>query len=312
MNPYEADPAKVPRFDRYSTDPLYGRYLPRPDDFKPDPKHFMSTTPEGLLYWESVLDQCTEKFRMCEMNKGGRRDVFALGSVIIKSNHLKKAGEGQLAEMDHSIVDSNEVEAIALARTVLGDVKVSEVCFAGRVLFILPDTLRPMSHVHGLQIKGMAVLVQQRIPGVTLNVAWPYLTPEQKASFKNQARCILQSLQTIRSPSAKPSFIVPDPSPRKNHGIQDLEYDILFGDDRDTDTGFMHNDLTESNIIIDNDRIVAVIDWEMAGCFGWKAAGEVHVKARWPIAGVYADFGLGEERMRNMFFWKDLYEIQPN
>lgn len=119
--------------------------MPRPDDFKPDPQHTMSTKPESLRYWESVLDQRTEEFRMCEMNEGGRRDVFALGSVIIKWNHPKKAGEGQvaeMAEMDRSIVDSNEVEAIALARTVLGDdAKAPEVYFAGKVLRILPVTI---------------------------------------------------------------------------------------------------------------------------------------------------------------------------
>jgi COMPASS component SPP1 len=49
-NPYEADPAKIPPTDRYVEDPLYGRYLPRPTDFRPDVRHVNSTTPESLEY----------------------------------------------------------------------------------------------------------------------------------------------------------------------------------------------------------------------------------------------------------------------
>ena len=46
------------------------------------------------------------------------------------------------------------------------------------------------------------------------------------------------------------------------------------------DFGLMHNDMQESNIIANKDRIVGVINWEMAGCFGWKRAAEVHVQIR--------------------------------
>jgi hypothetical protein len=38
------------------------------------------------------------------------------------------------------------------------------------------------------------------------------------------------------------------------------------------DFGLMHNDMQESNIIADKDRIVGVINWEMDGYFGWKRA----------------------------------------
>lgn len=37
---------------------------------------------------------------------------------------------------------------------------------------------------------------------------------------------------------------------------------------------FMHDDFTESDCIVDNDTIMGLIDWEMAGFFGWKTAGK--------------------------------------
>jgi hypothetical protein len=47
-----------------------------------------------------------------------------------------------------------------------------------------------------------------------------------------------------------------------------------------------------SNYIVDNDKIVGLIDWEMAGFFGWNTAREVYRKAR-PFDDP---------------IWKDLYE----
>jgi COMPASS component SPP1 len=59
--------------------------------------------------------------------------VFALGSVIIKSSHLKPTLEGRRSHRDYAFADANEVEAIPLARRVLGDVRVPQVYFAAKV-----------------------------------------------------------------------------------------------------------------------------------------------------------------------------------
>lgn len=89
------------------------------------------------------------------------------------------------------------------------------------------------------------------------------------------------------------SYVVPDPNIRSNGRIQPLEYDILFSDtDTDPDMSFMHNDFTDSNCIVDDDKIVGLIDWEMAGFFGRKRAGEVHRRLR----------------PHDDSFWMDLYE----
>ena len=86
---------------------------------------------------------------------------------------------------------------------------------------------------------------------------------------------------------------MPDPKVRVNGRIQLLEGDILFSEtNTDSDMSFMHNDFTESNCIVDNDKIVGLVDWKMAGFFGWKTAGKLHRMVRSP----------------DNSFWKDLYE----
>ncbi|KAL1627184.1 hypothetical protein SLS56_006522 [Neofusicoccum ribis] len=55
------------------------------------------------------------------------------------------------------------------------------------------------------------VLIQQRLPGVSLEVAWPYLSPAQKTSFKAQARAFLTALLAVGpSPSGKRQYVVDD------------------------------------------------------------------------------------------------------
>lgn len=130
-NPYETDPARIPEGDLYADIPLYGRYGPHASDFKPAPEHINSTSDASLKYWEDVLAQCTESTHVYknELEENGR-DVFALGSVIIKSGHLHDS-----PTWDYSYNDANEVAAIALARGPLAElgVKVPEIYFTGKV-----------------------------------------------------------------------------------------------------------------------------------------------------------------------------------
>lgn len=132
MNPYVADPDNIPPTDRYADVPFYGRYLPRQDDFRVDPQHINSQTTASLEYWASVLNLCNESVRIYPADEGGR-DVFALGTVIIKSSHLHDPGSDQPREIDYSYADANEVQAIAIAKGILKDVKVPEIFFAGKV-----------------------------------------------------------------------------------------------------------------------------------------------------------------------------------
>ncbi|KAI1913848.1 hypothetical protein LOZ12_002069 [Ophidiomyces ophidiicola] len=281
MNPYEANPNKIPENDRFADVPLYGRYYPRPDDFRPDPQYINSTSPESLQYWEGVLKMCDKTVRIFE-NQNGGRDVFALGSVIIKSCHLNSRGC-----RDYSLADQNEVKAIGLVRGTT-DIRLPEIFFADK-------------------IRHWDVLVQSRIPGVGLNVAWQYLTTAEKHSFKSQARGFLRQISSLPSPFSGPSYILPDPDPITHRGIRKLEASLLFGGTGNLE--LMHNDLTPSNIIVDDGRIVGVVDWEMAGYFGWQRAADVHVSIRMPKRENFAQLDLEEDFLQDILFWNDLYAI---
>src|SRR5690606_2404840 len=86
-----------------------------------------------------------------------------------------------------------------------------------------------------------------------------------------------------RTPRPQPCDVVPDPSILTNGRLNPLEGEILFSDaNTDPDISFMHNDFDTCNLIVDHDRIVGLVDWEMAGFIGWKTAGEVHRRIRTP------------------------------
>ncbi|KAH7309039.1 kinase-like domain-containing protein [Stachybotrys elegans] len=292
MNPYEARPDKIPVGDRYAAEPFYGRYFPTPDDVQPDPSHFSSTTEDSLKYWGSILDLCSESNRVYEGQEGAR-DVFAVGSMIIKSSHMHAGLEGRRAGRDFSYADANEVQATVLARSLVEGIQVPQIYFVGK-------------------LKDRDVFIQERIPGVGLNVAWQYLSEAQKHAFKQQARDLLRKLGAAKPPTGINSrtYMVPDADPRQHRGIQELEHDSIFSDsNNDPDLGFMHNDLTPSNMIVNDDKIVGVVDWEMAGYFGWKTAGAVHRQIRSPRRENYAALHLPEETLKDILFWSDLYDV---
>lgn len=75
-----------------------------------------------------------------------------------------------------------------------------------------------------------------------------------------------------------------------------------------TDLSFTHNDLSLSNCIVDKDRIIGLVDWEMAGFFGWEAAAAVHVQIRMPQKENFAAIkNLSKEKLDDILFWNDLY-----
>lgn len=150
MNPYVSKLDDVPATDPYADVPFYGRYFPEPEDFHVDLQHVNSQSADSLQYWASLVDLCHESIRIYPADEGGR-DVFALGSVIVKSSHLHKTRDGQQTEIDYSYADANEVQAVAIAKSVLKDVKVPEIYFSGKVLApTLGDTCAATSITHTL------------------------------------------------------------------------------------------------------------------------------------------------------------------
>ncbi|OTA76917.1 hypothetical protein M434DRAFT_38748 [Hypoxylon sp. CO27-5] len=291
MNPYETDPTKAPATDQYAAKhPVYGRYKPHPDDFVPNPPPGPSTSDDVIRYWERViLDKCTQANRMYEVD--GWRDVFGLGSIIVMSSHLSV----KPPETDHALGDANDAAAVAVARDCLRDIGVQV----------------PVIYFQG-KIKERDVLVQSRLPGVTLNVAWPYLTQEEKASLREQGRKIVKKLDQLLPPPTKdvaePSYALPAMNPGK-WDPANVEYNILFGKregvEGEEKLGFAHNDFNESNIIVMNGKITGVIDWEMAGYFGLHRAGRVHGEVRRII---FEGVKPSEEQLTDLYYWNGLYE----
>jgi aminoglycoside phosphotransferase len=119
---------------------------------------------------------------------------------------------------------------------------------------------------------------------------------------------VLRHLHSIQPPADQGrSYVVPDPDPVKNKGLQEVEEHIIFSEQNaDPDVSLMHNDFTLSNTIVDNDKIVGLVDWEMAGWFGWQTAAEVHVKIRETKREDLAPLNFPEHH--RLLFWTDLYQ----
>jgi hypothetical protein len=131
MNPYQANPDRIPPTDLYADVPLYGRYFPKPDDFHVDLQHINSETPDAIQYWTLVVTLCSEENRIYPADEGCR-DVFALGEIIVKSSHLHDE-----LEKDYSYADANEVRAIGVAKGVFEDIRIPDIYFSGKVFLLL-------------------------------------------------------------------------------------------------------------------------------------------------------------------------------
>ncbi|KAF6792984.1 hypothetical protein CSOJ01_14065 [Colletotrichum sojae] len=136
------------------------------------------------------------------------------------------------------------------------------------------------------------------------------LVPSQKASFNQKARAVLRRLSAIKPADGSQAHrhVVHDPNITTNGRINPLEAEMLFSDDSGSDASFMHNDFTDSNCMVDDDRIVGLVDREMAGFFGWKTAGEIHRRIRTPQREHFAVANLSEETLRDIVRWSDLYD----
>jgi hypothetical protein len=147
------------------------------------------------------------------------------------------------------------------------------------------------------------VLIQSRIEGVALTVAWPYLSVAEKTSFKEQARQIATALSTIQEPS---QYIFPDLKPVVNKQIQQDEVDLLFSGGN-MPLGFAHKWLTTVQYYRERWQEVGIVDWEMSGFFGDRAA-EVHCRMRCPGGSVYERANLSEEKLNDLTFWHTLFD----
>ncbi|KAJ5577579.1 uncharacterized protein N7459_006543 [Penicillium hispanicum] len=289
-NPYETNPENIPPDDPFlAQSAQYGRYAPHPDDFSPHYNHWYQSDPDTDVFWQEVARKyCTPEH---SLNTSGPREVFTAGSVIIRVD--RESVEGAAAKR-YPCVNANELSS---ARKVEESFK--QIGVAVPVIYFCGT------------IEGRNVTVESRIPGVSLEVAWRYLSANQVDIFKNQCRQILQNLSTIDPSSDEPSYVCRGLNSQPPPPGQEQERSILFTEkDPEEELSLTHNDLVPANIIVNNGRVVGITGWRECGYFGFARAKAVHrsLKDFRPIS------SQGAVSVRDYTAWTDLYDgdYDPN
>ncbi|GES58588.1 putative PHD transcription factor [Aspergillus terreus] len=283
-NPYETAAELIPKDDPFlQQNPQYGRYAPRDADFKPRYHRWWQADADAFAYWEGVVkSSCTPEN---SLNVSGAREAYATGSIIIHVDHDRDMSD---VGDKYSYVNANELSAARKAEEPLKELGIAV----------------PLIYFCGT-IDGKNVTVESRIPGVSLEVAWRYLTAGQIASFKEQCRRVLKCLAGIDPAPDQPSYVCSGLNPQSPPGVETLERGILFGEKDDEILFLVHNNMTISNIIVNDDKIVGILGWRHSGYFGFERASKIHRQFRMQ-ASTFAN-GASE----GMQSWADLYEGLP-
>ena len=285
MNPYETDPERVPKDDPYiSRSPDYGRYTPHDDDFKPRYDRWHEPEPEATAYWEDIVRKsCVPEN---SLNVPGSREAFSAGRVVIKVDN-ENVDDG-FAEV-YSCVNANELSSARKVEDVLKEIGVAV----------------PVIYFCGT-VDGKNVIVESRIPGVSLEVAWRYLTTEQISTIKKQCRRIIQRLAEVERASNGPSYVSSGLNSQSQPDMPEQEKKILFKEKGEGDyLCLVHNDMVRPNIIVKDDRVVGVAGWRQCGLFGLDRAAKVHRALRIPEI-TYASGT--KDSSEGAMAWADLYD----
>lgn len=259
-NPYETNPDRIPHDDPFlAQSAQYGRYAPHPHDFTPPDKRWYQSDPEANAYWQKVAQRfCTSEN---SLNVPGSREAFAAGSVILRVD--RESAEGAAAER-YSCANANELSAARKVEESLREIGVAV----------------PVIYFCGT-IEGRNVTVESRIPGVSLDVAWRYLSSEQIEVVKNQCRQIVHHLTTIDPSPKEPSYVCRGLNSQTPPSTEEQERDILLAAwNSEEELSLTHNNLVPANIIVKDDRIVGIAGWRHSGYFGLDRAKKVHRQFR--------------------------------
>lgn len=288
-NPYEKNPENIPQDDSFfKLSPHYGRYATRDDDFKPRHDHWWQSDPDAIPYWENMVRENWTPAN--SLNSPDGRQAFAVGSVIIRVDGDEVV---DTTAEKFSCANANELSAARKAEDVLKTL----------------DVTVPVIHFCGT-IDGKNVSVESRIPGVSLEIAWRYLSAEQINKFKQECRRILEHMGNADAAPDSPSYICSGLNLQLPPEIQETEKDILFQEKREDETlCLVHNNMIPSNIIVDNDRVVGIIGWRHSGFFGFERADKIHRQFRIP-GGSFVEAVDG--KIEDTQAWADLYENLPD
>lgn len=285
-NPYETNPESIPKDDPFlKRNAQYGRYAPRDGDFKPRYDQWWQSDPDALAYWEEVVKSSCRPEN--SLNVPGPRETFASGSVIIRVDRKEEVGD---AGDKYSFVNANELSTARKVEEPLKELGI----------------VVPVIHFCG-KVDGKNVTVESRVPGVSLEVAWKYLNADQIASIKKQCRRAFSCLAGIDSNPDRPSYVCKGLNSQSPPAVEEAERDLLFQDKREDETlCLVHNNMTLSNVIVNDDRVVGISGWRQSGYFGFERANKTHRQFR-----MQEDVA-AEGVLKGTQTWADIYENIPN
>ncbi|GMG33885.1 unnamed protein product [Aspergillus oryzae var. brunneus] len=282
ISPYETNPDNIPQDDPFlKQSPHYGRYAPRDDDFKPRYDHWWQSDPDAISHWENIVKENLSPENSLNLQEG--RQAYSVGSVIIR---VDKDDVVDTTAERYSCANANELSAARKAEDALKAL----------------DITVPVIHFCGT-VDGNNVTVESRIPGVSLEVAWRYLSTEQINKFKQECRQILEHMASIDPAPDSPSYVCSGLNSQLPPEIQEMEKDVLFQEKMEDEIlCLVHNNMTPSNIIVNDDRVVGIIGWRHSGYFGFRRANTIHRRFRMPT------WSSLEAAGGNVEAWADIYE----
>ena len=159
--------------------------------------------------------------------------------------------------------------------------------------FLSQSTTLPVPEIieHWNEV-GRSFILSRRVPGQTLEAAWPSLSPDDRERIAIQTAAYLKQLRLIQSSrmqclEGKPIYsallfrdhMLPHgPFATDEEFWQDFEQQLHHLPQRAQDKirerlppcqpyTFTHNDLAMVNIIVHDGNLAAIIDWEVSGFF---------------------------------------------
>ncbi|KAJ0108776.1 hypothetical protein J7T55_011267 [Diaporthe amygdali] len=172
---------------------------------------------------------------------------------------------------------------------------------ASAMLFVAQHSSVPVPKVYSaFERDGRVYIVMERIDGETIAQGWSHRTDESKAAILEQLRTIVKDLRGIKPPPGVGVASV-DGGPIFDHrlpckslwgpfpSIQDFHQELRGGiaaEDIQDDASspgvkhmasfheqacqapvFTHGDLSSLNIMVKDDKVVGIVDWETAGWY---------------------------------------------
>jgi aminoglycoside phosphotransferase (APT) family kinase protein len=148
-------------------------------------------------------------------------------------------------------------------------------------------------------------LVMERMPGTTLEAAWPTLETSDKEDIADEVVSFLGELRALRSPYIQAALLhrrplrsglvgTPDFNSERFSQLPSNEYISAYVQSRAASAQpqlnlYTHGDLDWSNILVNDNKVSGIIDWESSGYFPdyweWvtlKRSAEAQKPNSWP------------------------------